>query len=85
MRRPPQLLAAVRRWAAGGRWRGQQAWRESGLGAPAGIEALNQKITHPEQQVADLGLQLGERDGELAAARAANRELRAQLNVARHY
>ena len=25
---------------------GQQAWHESGLGAPADIEALNQKITH---------------------------------------
>ena len=64
---------------------GEQAWRESGLGAPAGIDALNQKITHMEQQVADLRLQLEERDGELAAARAANRELMAQLNVARHY
>jgi Family of unknown function (DUF6262) len=64
---------------------GEQAWRESGLGAPADIEALNQKITHLEQQVADLRLQLEEGDGELAAARAANRELMAQLNVARHY
>ena len=25
---------------------GEQAWRESGLGAPADIDALNQKITH---------------------------------------
>ena len=64
---------------------GDQAWRESGLGAPADIDALNQKITHLEQQVTDLRLQLEERDGELAAARAANRELMARLNVARHY
>ena len=61
---------------------GEQAWRESGLGAPADIDALNQKIAHLEQQAADLRLHLGERDDELAAARAANRELMAQLNHA---
>ena len=59
---------------------GEQAWRESGLGAPADIDALNQKITNLEQQAADLRLQLGERDQDLNAARAANRELMAQLN-----
>ena len=61
---------------------GEQAWRESGLGAPADIDALNQKITHLEQQVIDLRLQLEERDEELTAARATNRELMAQLNHA---
>jgi hypothetical protein len=61
---------------------GEQAWRESGLGAPADIDALNQKITHLEQQGVDLRLQLAERDQDLAAARAANRELMAQLNTA---
>jgi hypothetical protein len=61
---------------------GEQAWRESGLGAPADFDALNQKITDLEQQVTDLRLQLDERDEELAAARAANRELIAQLNTA---
>jgi len=61
---------------------GEQAWRQSGLGAPADIDALNQKITHLEQQAADLRLQLGERDQDLAAARAANRELITQLNHA---
>ncbi|MGH3422710.1 MAG: hypothetical protein ACRDOD_24305 [Streptosporangiaceae bacterium] len=59
---------------------GDQAWRESGLGAPADIDALNQKITSLEHQVADLRLQLEERDDDLAAARATNRELMAQLN-----
>jgi hypothetical protein len=59
---------------------GEQAWRESGLGAPADIDALHQKITHLEQQAADLRLQLEERGDELAAARAANRELMTQLN-----
>ena len=60
---------------------GEQAWRESGLGAPADIDALNQKITNLEQQVIDLRLQLEERDEDLTAARAANRELMAQLNA----
>jgi hypothetical protein len=59
---------------------GEQAWRESGLGAPADIDALHQKITHLEQQAADLRLKLEERGDELAAARAANRELMTQLN-----
>jgi hypothetical protein len=60
---------------------GEQTWRESGLAAPADIDALNQKITHLEQQVIDLRLQLEEQDEDLAAARAANRELMAQLNA----
>jgi hypothetical protein len=61
---------------------GEQAWHESGLGAPADIDALNQKVNHLEQQAVDLRLQLTERDQDLAAARAANRELTAQLNTA---
>lgn len=60
---------------------GEQAWKESGLGAPADIDALSQKITHLEQQAADLQLQLEERSDDLTAARAANRELMAQLNA----
>jgi hypothetical protein len=60
---------------------GEQAWRESGLGAPADIDALSQTVTHLEQQAIDLRLQLEERDQDLAAARAANRELMAQLNA----
>jgi hypothetical protein len=61
---------------------GEHAWHESGLGAPAGTSTLNQKITNLEQQAIDLRLQLEERDQDLAAARAANRELMAQLNHA---
>jgi hypothetical protein len=61
---------------------GEQAWRESGLGAPADIDALNQKIIHLEQQAIDLRLQLEEQGEELAAARATNRELMTQLNHA---
>jgi len=61
---------------------GDQAWHESGLGAPADTDALAQLVTHLEQQAIDLRLQLDERDQDLAAARAANRELMAQLNAA---
>ncbi len=61
---------------------GEQAWRESGLGAPADIDALTHKATQLEQQAAGLRLQLEERDQDLLAARAANRELMAQLNHA---
>jgi cell division protein FtsB len=60
---------------------GEQAWQQSGLGAPADIDALDQKITHLEQQVIDLRIQLDERDQDLSAARAANRELMAQINT----
>jgi chromosome segregation ATPase len=60
---------------------GEHVWRESGLGTPADIDALNQQITHLEQQAADLRLQLEERDEDLAAARAANRELIARINT----
>jgi hypothetical protein len=60
---------------------GEQAWHDSGLGAPAEIDALSQRITHLEQAV-NLRLQIGEREQDLAAARAANRELMAQLNTA---
>ena len=60
---------------------GEQAWHQAGLGAPADIDALNQKITYLEQKAADLQLQLAERDQDLAAARAASRELMTRLNT----
>jgi hypothetical protein len=60
---------------------GEHAWRESGLGTPVDIDALNQQIIHLEQQVIDLRLQLSERDDDLTAARAANRELMARINA----
>lgn len=62
---------------------GEQAWRQSGLGAPDDIDALKQRIAHLEQQVADLQLRLDERGDELAAARAANRELMLRANTGR--
>jgi len=62
---------------------GEQAWHESGLATPRDLDALNQQITHLEQQVVDLRMQLDERDQDLAAARATNRELMARINAPR--
>jgi cell division protein FtsB len=59
---------------------GEQAWRESGLGAPEDIDALKRRITELEQSVVDLSGHLEERTEELAAARAANREMITRLN-----
>jgi hypothetical protein len=60
---------------------GEQTWRKSGLGAPADIDALHQRINQLEQHNLDLQQQLEERDEDLAAARATNRELMARLNT----
>jgi hypothetical protein len=60
---------------------GEQAWRQSGLGAPDDIDALKQRIVALEQQVVEVRLQLEERDDELVAARAANRELMTRINT----
>ncbi|MEW2810900.1 DUF6262 family protein [Streptomyces massasporeus] len=59
---------------------GEAAWAESGLGAPADTDQLQQRITMLEQNLADIQGQLDERDDELEAARAANRELTRALN-----
>jgi len=60
---------------------GEQAWRATGLGAPTDIDHLQQRIATLDQQVVALRLQLEERDQDLAAARAANRELMTRLNA----
>ncbi|CAL9675034.1 hypothetical protein SUDANB176_07705 (plasmid) [Streptomyces sp. enrichment culture] len=62
---------------------GEKAWRESGLGAPDDIEHLKSRITALEQQVVDLNGQLEERNEDLQAARAANRQLISRLNTGR--
>jgi len=62
---------------------GEQAWRESGLGAPDDIDRLNQRIATLEAEVADVRIQLDERTEELAASRLANRELMTRLNAPR--
>ncbi len=60
---------------------GEKVWHETGLDISVDIDALHEKINHLEQQAIDLRLQLQERDQDLAAARAANRELMAQVNT----
>jgi hypothetical protein len=60
---------------------GEQAWHESGLQAPEDINTLKQQITRLEQQAIDLRQQLTERDEDLTAARATNRELMARINA----
>jgi hypothetical protein len=55
--------------------------RESGLGAPIDVDTLHQRIGQLEQHNLDLRQQLDERDDDLAAARATNRELMARLNT----
>ncbi|UXY25148.1 DUF6262 family protein [Streptomyces sp. HUAS TT20] len=59
---------------------GEAAWAESGLGAPADVDQLQQRIKMLEQNLADIQDQLDERADELEAARAANRELTRALN-----
>jgi len=60
---------------------GEQAWRASGLGTPTDIDALHKQIAHLEQQAIDLRLRVEERDEDLAAARATNRELMTRINT----
>lgn len=60
---------------------GEHAWRESGLGAPHDVDELQQRITLLEQHNVDLRLQMEERQQDLDAARAANRELMTRLNT----
>lgn len=59
---------------------GDRVWKESGLGAPTDIHALQERITQLEQHNADLTAELSEREEDLAAARAANRQLMATVN-----
>ncbi|OXY86780.1 hypothetical protein BEK98_44450 [Streptomyces diastatochromogenes] len=59
---------------------GDQVWRQVGIGGPEDTEQLKARITTLEQQIVDLELKLQDQGDELAAARAANRELMAQLN-----
>jgi chromosome segregation ATPase len=63
---------------------GEQAWNETGLGAPDDIDQLKQQIVHLEQHIIDQRLQHEEHTQDLDAARAANRELMTQLNAARN-
>ncbi|WP_344012065.1 DUF6262 family protein [Streptomyces thermospinosisporus] len=59
---------------------GEQAWNESGLGAPPDIDHLQRRIAMLEQELVEKQGQIEERTEELEAARAANRELTRALN-----
>ncbi|MFD6857897.1 DUF6262 family protein [Rhodococcus sp. NPDC060086] len=59
---------------------GHDAWRESGLGPPVAVDQVQRQIVALEQQIVELRAQLEERDQELDAARATNRELIARMN-----
>lgn len=59
---------------------GEQAWQESGLGAPDNIDRLHRQITELEQHAAEQRRELADRIDELDAARATNRELMTRLN-----
>ena len=59
---------------------GEQVWKESGLGSPTDIEALERSVTRLEQKNVELKRQLEEALDDLAAARAANRDLTRALN-----
>jgi Family of unknown function (DUF6262) len=60
---------------------GEQAWRTTGLGQSPDLDQLREQAASLQQQNIGLRLTLEERDQELSAARAANRELMAQLNA----
>ncbi|WP_371794247.1 hypothetical protein [Streptomyces sp. NBC_01718] len=59
---------------------GEEIWRASGLGPPADVAELNSRITRLEQSNVELTRALEERQAELEAARAANRDLTRALN-----
>lgn len=59
---------------------GDQAWRESGLGPPDDIDRIHRRVTELEQHTAEQRRQLAEREDELDATRATNRELMTRLN-----
>ncbi|ALM43543.1 hypothetical protein P405_17135 [Streptomyces sp. FR-008] len=62
---------------------GQAAWEASGLGAPTDVDTLTRQITQLEQQLLVRREELSEQEGDLAAARSANRELMTQIDTAR--
>ncbi len=51
-----------------------------GISGPTDIQQLQRRITELGQQSVELRRQLNDRDDELSAARAANRDLMTRLN-----
>ena len=59
---------------------GAGVYRDSGLGAVDETPDLRRQLTELENRTGNLGDRLSDREDELLAARAANRELMAELN-----
>lgn len=59
---------------------GLQAYQDSGLGAPDNTADLHQQVATLTERVLELTAQLTDRDDDLVAVRAANRELIATMN-----
>lgn len=62
---------------------GEQVWQQAGLGGPPDHDALQKRVSHLEQHITELRHQLADRDEDLDAARAANRQLMASLNTSK--
>jgi uncharacterized protein YlxW (UPF0749 family) len=61
---------------------GLNIWRAAGEEAHDDVDALQRRAVTLQQELADTRLQLEEREEELRAARATNRDLMAELNRA---
>jgi hypothetical protein len=72
--RPPPPVSAEKELL------GEQVCRASGIGAPDHAADLERHVAELGQRLMDLQQELDDRTDELAAARAANRELMAELN-----
>jgi hypothetical protein len=60
---------------------GEGVWRESGFGQLGDIDQLRQQVSELSEENQQLRDNLAERDQDLAAARAAGRELMTRLNT----
>lgn len=60
---------------------GEEFWRESGIGQPGDTGQLRQQMSRLSEENQQLRDNLAERDQDLAAARAASRELMTRLNT----
>ncbi|MGK5693273.1 hypothetical protein ACSNOJ_10280 [Streptomyces sp. URMC 128] len=79
--RATRLVARVQQLEAHlSRQLGQRAWQESGLGASVDVSDLQTTVTRLEQHIVELTRRLEEQQGDLDAARSANRDLTRALN-----
>lgn len=62
---------------------GEQVWQQAGLGGPPDHDALQKRVGQLAQHITELRQQLADRDDDLDAARAANRQLMSSLNTSK--